>query len=66
MTDRSSQTIWAYSHFPESLSIKINRNEFLFVRDYDIEEFGTKVGYVLEENAIKVGYVLERIYLWSI
>jgi hypothetical protein len=36
------------------------------VRDYDIEEFGTKVGYVLEENAIKVGYVLERIYLWSI
>ena len=35
-------------------------------RDYDIEEFGTKVGYVLEENAIKVGYVLERIYLWSI
>jgi hypothetical protein len=36
------------------------------VRDYDIEEFGTKVGYVLEENATKVGYVLERIYLWSI
>jgi len=33
------------------------------VRDYDIEEFGTKVGYALEENTIKVGYVLERIYL---
>jgi len=33
------------------------------VRDYDIEEFGAKAGYVLEENDIKVGYVLERIYL---
>ena len=51
----TSQHKWFHLNLKEG---RVNRNIHgftrlrLIVRDYDIEEFGTKVGYVLEENCL--------------